>query len=54
MEKRTKNENENRNDKKAEDEITTENLEEEIMEFKRLMLLQKIVEIRLSDPNYYI
>lgn len=52
MEKRTK--NENRNDKKAEDEINTENLEEEIMEFKRLMLLQKIVEIRLSDPNYYV
>lgn len=53
MEKR-RTKNENRNDKKAEDEITTENLEEEIMEFKRLMLLQKIVEIRLSDPNYYV
>ena len=52
MEKRTK--NENINDNKAEDEITTENLEEEIMEFKRLMLLQKIVEIRLNDPNYYV
>ena len=52
MEKRTK--NKDKNDKKAEDEITTENLEDEIMEFKRLMLLQKIVEIRLSDPNYYV
>ena len=52
MEKRTK--NEDKNDKKAEDEITAENLEEEIKEFKRLILLQKIVEIRLSDPNYYV
>ncbi len=31
-----------------------ENLEEEIKEFKKLMLLQKIIEVKISDPNYFI
>ncbi|MHA1728280.1 MAG: hypothetical protein ACTSWY_06070 [Promethearchaeota archaeon] len=52
MEKNTK--KEEKFNKREDDGVNFGNLEEEITEFKRLMLLQKIIEIRLSDPNYFI